>query len=410
MDEREPESLGPQNDDSLSVQISDDRCSFDFSKLSYFTNKVKDLPITKPLKAQPVKNNSTSDFDLFSSQTSENSKNHYSQIKMKVFKKLTSERRANRIKDHKVTSGKYSHRVQEPDLEKLMAVHHLSFCLASGADSAFSNDGIPVNLHRSFTESVPEQVLFLSTPRLVDSQGSLRKQIPRVPLENEDTTTSRTPDSDLLDQKFPDFKNSNSSSFHRISPRINNKLFFGGMGNLGFPDSIMESPHKQDLQDSQLYDKFISPIFEDPEISNPDHDTSKLQYQYQSRRDNCGKKITSVNTTFDRDSPGTIFLPNHKNKKGKLSSVNRKRFGSKICDKSRQENSSRLKKRNFMRVQDSTEFEVSKDDRRTTLMIRNIPNKYTQKMLLEEIDTQFKDLYDFFYLPIDFDVNFIHLS
>jgi len=37
-------------------------------------------------------------------------------------------------------------------------------------------------------------------------------------------------------------------------------------------------------------------------------------------------------------------------------------------------------------------------------MIRNIPNKYTQKMLLEEIDEIFKGLYDFFYLPIDFDV------
>ena len=37
-------------------------------------------------------------------------------------------------------------------------------------------------------------------------------------------------------------------------------------------------------------------------------------------------------------------------------------------------------------------------------MIKNIPNKYTQKMILEEIDKDFKNLYDFFYLPIDFDV------
>lgn len=39
---------------------------------------------------------------------------------------------------------------------------------------------------------------------------------------------------------------------------------------------------------------------------------------------------------------------------------------------------------------------------RTTLMIKNIPNKYTQKMLLQTIDEQFSRLYDFFYLPIDF--------
>jgi RNA recognition motif-containing protein len=41
-------------------------------------------------------------------------------------------------------------------------------------------------------------------------------------------------------------------------------------------------------------------------------------------------------------------------------------------------------------------------DKRSTLMIRNIPNKYTQKMLMSDIDTNFRSMYDFFYLPIDF--------
>ncbi|KAG2490810.1 hypothetical protein HYH03_010732 [Edaphochlamys debaryana] len=44
----------------------------------------------------------------------------------------------------------------------------------------------------------------------------------------------------------------------------------------------------------------------------------------------------------------------------------------------------------------------SGEDKRTTLMVKNIPNKYTQKMLLATIDEQFKGCYDFFYLPIDF--------
>lgn len=35
-------------------------------------------------------------------------------------------------------------------------------------------------------------------------------------------------------------------------------------------------------------------------------------------------------------------------------------------------------------------------------MIKNIPNKYTQKMLLATIDEDLKGHYDFFYLPIDF--------
>ncbi|XP_047950500.1 protein MEI2-like 2 [Salvia hispanica] len=42
------------------------------------------------------------------------------------------------------------------------------------------------------------------------------------------------------------------------------------------------------------------------------------------------------------------------------------------------------------------------EDTRTTLMIKNIPNKYTSKMLLLTIDETHKGAYDFLYLPIDF--------
>ncbi|XP_022850003.1 protein MEI2-like 5 isoform X1 [Olea europaea var. sylvestris] len=45
---------------------------------------------------------------------------------------------------------------------------------------------------------------------------------------------------------------------------------------------------------------------------------------------------------------------------------------------------------------------VSGEDSRTTLMIKNIPNKYTSKMLLAAIDETHKGTYDFLYLPIDF--------
>ncbi|KAL0311453.1 UNVERIFIED_CONTAM: protein MEI2-like 2, partial [Sesamum angustifolium] len=45
---------------------------------------------------------------------------------------------------------------------------------------------------------------------------------------------------------------------------------------------------------------------------------------------------------------------------------------------------------------------VNGEDSRTTLMIKNIPNKYTSKMLLAAIDETHKGTYDFLYLPIDF--------
>ncbi|KAJ1255167.1 hypothetical protein BS78_K283400 [Paspalum vaginatum] len=42
------------------------------------------------------------------------------------------------------------------------------------------------------------------------------------------------------------------------------------------------------------------------------------------------------------------------------------------------------------------------DDLRTTLMIKNIPNKYNCKLLLAVIDENHRGTYDFIYLPIDF--------
>ncbi|CAA6663986.1 unnamed protein product [Spirodela intermedia] len=45
---------------------------------------------------------------------------------------------------------------------------------------------------------------------------------------------------------------------------------------------------------------------------------------------------------------------------------------------------------------------VRGEDPRTTLMIKNIPNKYTSKMLLASIDEHHRGTYDFIYLPIDF--------
>lgn len=49
---------------------------------------------------------------------------------------------------------------------------------------------------------------------------------------------------------------------------------------------------------------------------------------------------------------------------------------------------------------------LTKTDGRTTLMLRNIPNKYTQDMILQEVCAAgLNGKYDFFYLPIDYKVN-----
>lgn len=44
-------------------------------------------------------------------------------------------------------------------------------------------------------------------------------------------------------------------------------------------------------------------------------------------------------------------------------------------------------------------------DTRLTLMIRNIPNSFTQDHMLELLDEFVRDEYDFFYMPVDFRTN-----
>ena len=69
-----------------------------------------------------------------------------------------------------------------------------------------------------------------------------------------------------------------------------------------------------------------------------------------------------------------------------------------------------VRKRNPEKEEDKAKYIISlknilmKTDMRTTLMMKNIPNKYTQVMILKKIDENHKKQYDFFYLPIDFKV------
>lgn len=47
---------------------------------------------------------------------------------------------------------------------------------------------------------------------------------------------------------------------------------------------------------------------------------------------------------------------------------------------------------------------ISGKDKRTTIMLRNIPNKYTLQNLVDEINSIFIGKYDYINLPIDFEV------
>lgn len=75
-----------------------------------------------------------------------------------------------------------------------------------------------------------------------------------------------------------------------------------------------------------------------------------------------------------------------------------------------------LRKRNAEKEEEKGNFMIDlesillKKDMRTTLMIKNVPNKYTQKLLLQDIDKNHRRQYDFFYLPIDIQVSMFLIS
>ena len=143
-----------------------------------------------------------------------------------------------------------------------------------------------------------------------------------------------------------------------------------------FQDGIMEVDRGDGMLKVRFFDlrtlrQVVSPREDDLFIENEFHD-NPLPF---------GSDVNkSINSDSTSPSP---YIPSDERKKPKKKPVNEK------------------DKRLFVIDLDNV---INGLNIRTTVMIRNIPNKYSQTMLLETINQDFSYTYDFFYLPIDFKV------
>ena len=110
---------------------------------------------------------------------------------------------------------------------------------------------------------------------------------------------------------------------------------------------------------------------------------------------NNSNKFFSININHQKANDEIIlnnmknkFRKNHKNTKNNISK-------RKLSSQNLQEEE---KEHNIIDI----DLIIKGIDKRTTLMIKNIPNKYTINTFLDEINTDFKNKYDLFYLPIDY--------
>ena len=118
-----------------------------------------------------------------------------------------------------------------------------------------------------------------------------------------------------------------------------------------------------------------------------------------SNKNNNTNNMTLYSNVNNNFIIQNIFLPNNNNINIVQSNINK---NTQILNKKKQK--SKKNKANL----DSPKLMIHLDnvlklkDKRTTLIIRNIPNKYTIQLFQNEINVHFFGKYDILYLPLDF--------
>jgi hypothetical protein len=166
------------------------------------------------------------------------------------------------------------------------------------------------------------------------------------------------------------------NNFSKKQPRLSFHLTMSKQES----EKILHNPHKRD-------------IFQE--------EKEKLSKSFSIQNESCNEMFHSIEYSGKK---------NFKDKLKILEDLNFQQLNinSNFIEINKSMKNSQSNKHNFTRNQE-VNYNINLDkiyeEQKTTLFIKNIPNKYTKKMMMEEFDKKFKDSYDFFYLPIDFNNN-----
>lgn len=116
--------------------------------------------------------------------------------------------------------------------------------------------------------------------------------------------------------------------------------------------------------------------------------------------------------SMSRVNPGSNARETSINSSSKKSQMSSSMITNNSKTPSESSKGSRRSRKKLQEETDSTVYEINpfliREMGKTTLMIKNIPNKYSKSMMKQLINKSFKDKYDFFYLPIDLPVTKRH--
>ncbi|KAL5213378.1 hypothetical protein ABZP36_024225 [Zizania latifolia] len=207
----------------------------------------------------------------------------------------------------------------------------------------------------------------------------------------------------------PTFHNSHSFPEHHggiVSPTEENKFnvlnetaFSGGMSPLGsnYLSGLSSGypPMKSSIGKSSYWNSHADNMFHGSPTFHNSHSFPEHHGGIVSASPLLSSAASSASTASGFTTlSGTSFLWGNKNTLSDHGLLERGRNQT-VGNSGGQED-------NRVQYQLDLEKIIPGKDTRTTLMIKNIPNKYTSNMLLEVINETHEGTYDFFYLPIDF--------